>query len=199
MVEKGHVRAIYTYGIILICFGGELREKALQIVSSLNLVNSSKSKKSLRTIAAYCQSKTKRFFSMMWQLPVALAGSEHVYCNCDQAWETSSSQDPRETLTSNEINHGCHSCFWNHEAMLFSWLVVCFLHLKWFVVRVCLDRWQICNRKGRVFVEDEPMVRGEAGEDADMSAELVVVLNKERVVALFDNDDIIAPEIEGYC
>ncbi|KAK8558055.1 hypothetical protein V6N13_073736 [Hibiscus sabdariffa] len=58
---------------------------------------------------------------------------------------------------------------------------------------------QICNRKGRVFVEDEPMVRGEAGEDADMSAELVVVLNKERVVALFDNDDIIAPEIEGYC
>ncbi|KAK8511904.1 hypothetical protein V6N12_074594 [Hibiscus sabdariffa] len=51
----------------------------------------------------------------------------------------------------------------------------------------------------RVFVEDEPMVRGEAGEDADMSAELVVVLNKERVVALFDNDDIIAPEIEGYC
>ncbi|KAK8695897.1 hypothetical protein V6N13_001042 [Hibiscus sabdariffa] len=38
-IEKGHVEAIYTYGIILISFGGELREQGLQIVSSLNLVN----------------------------------------------------------------------------------------------------------------------------------------------------------------
>ncbi|KAK8607740.1 hypothetical protein V6N13_046348 [Hibiscus sabdariffa] len=40
---------------------------------------------------------------------------------------------------------------------------------------------------------------GEAGEDADVSVELAVVLNDERVVALFDNDDTTGPEIEGYC
>ncbi|KAK8666148.1 hypothetical protein V6N13_006300 [Hibiscus sabdariffa] len=59
-------------------------------------------------------------------------------------------------------------------------------------------RAEICNREGRVFVEYEPMVRGEAGEDVDVSAELVVVLNEERVVALFDNDDTTGPEIVGY-
>ncbi|KAK8514947.1 hypothetical protein V6N13_121893 [Hibiscus sabdariffa] len=37
--EKGHDEAIYTYNIILICFGGELRKQGLQIVSSLNLVS----------------------------------------------------------------------------------------------------------------------------------------------------------------
>ena len=41
-VEKGHVQAIYAYGIILICLGGELRKQGLQVVSSLNLTSSNK-------------------------------------------------------------------------------------------------------------------------------------------------------------
>ncbi|KAK8533186.1 hypothetical protein V6N12_076465 [Hibiscus sabdariffa] len=60
-------------------------------------------------------------------------------------------------------------------------------------------RAEICNCEGRVFVEDEPKVRGEAGEHVDVSAELAVVLNEERAVGLFDNDDTTSPEIERYC
>ncbi|KAK8596413.1 hypothetical protein V6N12_064904 [Hibiscus sabdariffa] len=129
-IEKGHVEAIYTYGIILISFGGELREQGLQIVSSLNLVNFSKSKTSSRTIINP-RSKTERFLSNMW-VYVALSGSEQIDCNCGpdingkksmcrsssqgQAWETS-----------NGFGHCCHSCFWDREAILFCRLLRIYL------------------------------------------------------------------------
>ncbi|KAL4282449.1 hypothetical protein GQ457_16G011030 [Hibiscus cannabinus] len=108
--EKGHVETIYAYGIILICFGGELREQGLQIVSSLNLMNSNGMKKSSKTIVN-CRSKTERFLSNMW-VYVTLTKSKHVDCNCNpdingkKSMRWSSSQDQA----------------WEHKQRLRPWL-----------------------------------------------------------------------------
>ena len=127
-VEKGHVEAIYTYGIILICLGGEPRKQGLQVVSSLNLTSSSK--KSFRIVS--CRSKTEKFLSCMW-VYVSLAepkeysfnNSKVVGCNCEhditqrrnrlssksQAWEASNNLFDNLPY--------CDSCFWDREAALF--------------------------------------------------------------------------------
>ncbi|GMI69912.1 hypothetical protein HRI_000660500 [Hibiscus trionum] len=79
MTEEGHVKAVYAYEIILICLGGDLRKQGLQIVSSLNLTNSSK--RGSRTIAN-CHCKIEMFLSNTW-VYFALPEPKQVDCNCD--------------------------------------------------------------------------------------------------------------------
>ncbi|XWS73591.1 hypothetical protein CRYUN_Cryun02cG0142000 [Craigia yunnanensis] len=127
-VKKNHVEAIYTYGIILICLGGELRKQGLQVVSSLNLISSSKR----RFRIACCRSKTKKFLKCMW-VYVSLAepkeysfnNSKVIGYNCEhditprrnrsslegQAWEASNNLFDNLPC--------CDSCFWDREAVLF--------------------------------------------------------------------------------
>ncbi|XVF04771.1 hypothetical protein REPUB_Repub05bG0113900 [Reevesia pubescens] len=123
-VEKGHVEAIYAYGIILICLGGELRKQGLQVVSSLNLTSCSKKKFKI----ASCRTKTQKLLSSMW-IRVSLAGPKESYSindtkvvgsNCyhditprpgSQGWEASNN------LVDNLPC--CDSCFWDREATLF--------------------------------------------------------------------------------
>ncbi|GMI97054.1 hypothetical protein HRI_003374700 [Hibiscus trionum] len=117
--EKSHAEAVYAYGIILICLGGDLRKQGLQIVSSLNLVNSSK--RSSRIIAN-CRSKIERFLSNMW-VYFSLTEPKQVDCNCDREIKKksicSSSFEGKAWETSNDFDHCCDSCFWDREATLF--------------------------------------------------------------------------------
>ncbi|XP_022756707.1 putative F-box protein At1g67623 [Durio zibethinus] len=137
-VEKGHVEAIYTYGIILICLGGELRKQGLQALSSSNLMTSC-SKRSFKI--ASCRSKTKKFLSSMWVYvsldepkEYCVNNAKVVCCNCDdhdvaprpnclssegQSWEASNN------LVDNLPC--CDSCFWNREAALFCSILRKFL------------------------------------------------------------------------
>ncbi|XVF04762.1 hypothetical protein REPUB_Repub05bG0113100 [Reevesia pubescens] len=126
-VEKGHVEAIYAYGIILICLGGELRKQGLQVVSTLNLTSCSKESFKI----ASCRWKTQKLLSSMW-IRVSLAGpKEHYYvndtkvvgCSCyhditprpeNQGWEASNNLV--EILDNLPC---CDSCFWDREATLF--------------------------------------------------------------------------------
>ncbi|GMI86913.1 hypothetical protein HRI_002360600 [Hibiscus trionum] len=96
--RKGHVEVIYAYEIILICLRGDIRKQGFQIVSSLNLVNSSK--RSSRTIAN-CRSKIERFLSYM-KNSMCTSSSE------GKAWETR-----------NDLGHCCDSSFRDREATLF--------------------------------------------------------------------------------
>ncbi|XP_039014279.1 putative F-box protein At1g67623 [Hibiscus syriacus] len=116
--EKGHVEAMYAYGIILICLGGELREQGLQILSSLNL---DKSNRRNSKIIASCRSKTEKLLSCMWVYET-LAAPKGRDCDCDcdrdrdrdrdQAWEAS-----------NNVGHCCDTCFWDREATVFCNLI----------------------------------------------------------------------------
>ncbi|KAK6236856.1 hypothetical protein SCA6_012193 [Theobroma cacao] len=112
-IKKNHVEAKYVYGIILICLGGELKQKGLQIVSSLDRTSSS------------TRSKTKTMLRMMW-VRVSLERPKESFhnakfgCNSDdnlssdqgQAWEAK--DNPFDNLSC------CNSCFWDSEAILFS-------------------------------------------------------------------------------
>ncbi|XWS52561.1 hypothetical protein CRYUN_Cryun11dG0081300 [Craigia yunnanensis] len=130
-VEKGHVEAIYTYGIILICLGGDLRKQGFQVVSSLNLTSTSK--KSFNIYS--CRSKTEKLLSSMWVYVCLASPKEYsvnirklVGCNCDndmtlrpkclsskgQTWEASNNQVD---------NLSCDYCFWHCEATLFCSMV----------------------------------------------------------------------------
>ncbi|GMI64967.1 hypothetical protein HRI_000166000 [Hibiscus trionum] len=117
--EEGHVEAIYAYGIILICLGGDLRKQGLQIVSSLNLVNSSK--RGSRTIANFL-SKIERFFSNMW-VNFALTEPKQVDYSCDPGIRKnsmySSSSEGKCWETSNDLSHYYDSSFWDREATFF--------------------------------------------------------------------------------
>ncbi|XP_021276299.1 uncharacterized protein LOC110410761 [Herrania umbratica] len=112
-VEKDHVEAKYVYGIILICLGGELKQKGLQIVSSLDRTSSS------------TRNKTNKMLSVMWvrvslQRPKESVHNTKLSCNSDdnlssdqgQAWEAK--YNPLDNLSC------CNSCFWETEATLFS-------------------------------------------------------------------------------
>ncbi|XP_022728751.1 putative F-box protein At1g67623 [Durio zibethinus] len=134
-VEKGHVEAIYSYGIILICLEGELRKQGLQVLSSLNLSASSKR----RFKIASCRSKTEKLLSRMWVF-VSLAGpgeysfneAKVVGRNCEHdipprkhnPWIIRNNTDMVENLPC------CDSCFWDHDWSLFESLLKQFLMNK---------------------------------------------------------------------
>ncbi|XP_022728750.1 putative F-box protein At1g67623 [Durio zibethinus] len=123
-VEKGHVEAIYSYGIILICLGGELQKQGLQVLSSLNLTASSK--RSFKI--ASCRSKTQKILSDMWVF-FSLPGPREYSFNEAKVVGRNCEHDipPREhnpwiIRTNIEIVENlpcCDSCFWDREATLF--------------------------------------------------------------------------------
>ncbi|XP_022728748.1 putative F-box protein At1g67623 [Durio zibethinus] len=123
-VEKGHVEAIYSYGIILICLGGELRKQGLQVLSSLNLTASIK--RSFKI--ASCRSKTQKLLSLMWvffSLPgpreYSFNEAKVVGLNCEHDIPPRE-HDPWLIRTNIEIVENlpcCDSCFWDREATLF--------------------------------------------------------------------------------
>lgn len=128
-VEKGHVEATYAYGIISICLGGELKDRGLQVLSSLNITSCSKRSFKIES----CRLKTNKLLSNMW-VKVCLSSptkysinSEKLIdcCNCehdmtprlnrlnsiDQTWEASNNLADNLPC--------CESCFWDREAALF--------------------------------------------------------------------------------
>ncbi|XVF19316.1 hypothetical protein REPUB_Repub11eG0100200 [Reevesia pubescens] len=139
-VEKGHVEAIYAFGIILICLGGgddqhhhQLRKQGLQVVSSLNVTSSKKT--SLRI--ASCRSKTEKLLKSMWvNVPLAapkeycvnnakgtdcnpdnnqdITTNPNRLCSENQAWEAEASNHLVDDLIP-----CCDSCFWDREAAFF--------------------------------------------------------------------------------
>ncbi|KAG4129898.1 hypothetical protein ERO13_D09G108500v2 [Gossypium hirsutum] len=121
--EKGHVEAVYTYGIILICLDGELRKQGLRVLSSLHLPKPNQGNS--RMIAS-CRSKTEKFLSCMW-VHVALTGPKGICCNCDcDIEEKPNHSTPSECQAwdaSNDVSHCCDYCFWDREANLFCSLL----------------------------------------------------------------------------
>ncbi|XP_021295070.1 putative F-box protein At1g67623 [Herrania umbratica] len=117
--EKGHFEAKYTYGIILICLGGELKRQGLQIVSSLDRTSSN-----TRFKIASCRSKTENMLSSMWvyvslDRPKESANNAKLNCKCDDII----TPRPNQWEASNNLHDNlpcCDSCFWDHEATLFS-------------------------------------------------------------------------------
>lgn len=57
--NKGHVVASYVYGIILVCYGGEHRNKGVKVLSDLK-----RSKSCL--VITECRKKVQRIVWMMW-------------------------------------------------------------------------------------------------------------------------------------
>ncbi|GMI81855.1 hypothetical protein HRI_001854800 [Hibiscus trionum] len=117
--ERGHVEAIYTYGIILICFGGKLREEGHQVVKSLGLVKFNKT--SLRIVVG-CRSKTEKAFSRMW-VYVGLPSPKQVDCGCDRERPKCRGSRMDQAWQPSNLCTCYDSCFWDHEATLFSNLV----------------------------------------------------------------------------
>ncbi|MBA0615496.1 hypothetical protein Godav_015624 [Gossypium davidsonii] len=121
--EKGHVEAVYTYGIILICLDGELRKQGLRVLSSLHLPKPNQGNS--RMIAS-CRSKTEKFLRCMW-VHVALTGPKGICCNCDcDIEEKPNHSTPSECQAwdaSNDVSHCCDYCFWDREANLFCSLL----------------------------------------------------------------------------
>ncbi|KAE8705732.1 P-loop containing nucleoside triphosphate hydrolases superfamily protein isoform 1 [Hibiscus syriacus] len=113
--EKGHVEAMYAYGIILICLGGELREQGLRVLSSLDL---EKSNKGVSKMIVNCRSKTKKILRCMWVYET-LAAPEGIDCDCDRDRDSSSLED-EAWEASNNVGHCCDTFFWEREANLFS-------------------------------------------------------------------------------
>ncbi|XVF41661.1 hypothetical protein PTKIN_Ptkin01aG0297800 [Pterospermum kingtungense] len=127
-VEKGHVEARYTYGLILVSFGDEQRNQGLQVLSSLNLTSCR-----IRS----CRLKTRKSLGSMWvyryltspKIYTVINGGDLVAFNCDHdmmlrsnrfcsenhAWEEGSY--PADNLPR------CDSCFWDREAALFCNMV----------------------------------------------------------------------------
>ncbi|MBA0720418.1 hypothetical protein Golax_008040 [Gossypium laxum] len=122
--EKGHVEAIYTYGIILICFGGELREQGLRIISSLDLTNSSKRR---TRIVTSCRLKTENLLSNMW-VYAALTEPTRISRSCDsditeRPNSSSTSSEGQAWEASKNVGYCCDPCFWDGEATLFCSLL----------------------------------------------------------------------------
>lgn len=107
------------YGIMLICLGAELKSQGLQIVSSLDLTSSN-----TRFKIASCRSKTENMLSSMWvyvslDRPKESANNAKVNCKCDDII----TPRPNRWEANNTLHDNlpcCDSCFWDHEATLFS-------------------------------------------------------------------------------
>ncbi|GMI92093.1 hypothetical protein HRI_002878600 [Hibiscus trionum] len=112
VAEKGHTEAVYAYGIILICFGGDLREQGLRIAKTLDL--SSFNRINLRDVRV----KIKEILHIMWKTKnIKLAAPERIDCRCDKNCPRTSGEQRWEP--SHNFCTCYDSCFWYHEATLF--------------------------------------------------------------------------------
>ncbi|KAI8544530.1 hypothetical protein RHMOL_Rhmol08G0304500 [Rhododendron molle] len=66
--EKGHAEATYVYGILLLCMGGEPIVHGLNLLNTMEKINTSSSKSGGRgfNIFQECWEKIKSIFGSMW-------------------------------------------------------------------------------------------------------------------------------------
>ncbi|KAJ4839403.1 hypothetical protein Tsubulata_016858, partial [Turnera subulata] len=107
--KKGHVGAIYVSGIILICYGGQLKEEGIGLLSTC---------KSLRSRLVECRKDAKQIISNIWinnYIESSRNDQKEATCNCNggrrsTAWNMDDHVDP---------NSLCDGCLWNLEARKF--------------------------------------------------------------------------------
>jgi hypothetical protein len=109
--RKGHVEAIYTCGVILVCRGGQFKQEGIELLSSL------KHYKSRHRSIKECRDKIKEILQSMWiDRREAGIGPEEPEshgrtCNCSK-FNKRGWIDEEEYTT-------CDYCVWDHEATLF--------------------------------------------------------------------------------
>ncbi|XP_050211148.1 putative F-box protein At1g67623 [Mercurialis annua] len=129
--NKGHVVATYVYGIILVCYGGELRKKGLKLLFEL------KRRSNSRLIVKECREKVRKIFYEMWPNINYIIGygpaEEDEFkrklknCKCKAklcSWtavprkESSVWKPPRDEEFEDD-KFSCQACLWDLEAFRF--------------------------------------------------------------------------------
>ncbi|KAG8643951.1 putative F-box protein At1g67623 [Manihot esculenta] len=129
--SKGHAQAIYVYGIILVCYDGELRNKGVKLLSDLK-----RSKSSL--VITECRKKVQNITWSMWlnNYIVGIGPAEEEeymkkrktcsYCNSKLALCSFTNDQTKNSAgwtSSDEVFEddpfSCDSCLWDLEAILF--------------------------------------------------------------------------------
>ncbi|KAJ9176225.1 hypothetical protein P3X46_011563 [Hevea brasiliensis] len=127
--SKGHAEAIYVYGMILLCYGGDLRNNGVKLLSDLK-----RSKSSL--FITECRKKVKRIVWSMWVnnyiIGIGPAEEEEytnrrpcTHHNTKALCSFTASQTKNRTGWTSSLEDfeddplSCDSCLWELEATLF--------------------------------------------------------------------------------